>query len=159
MKRYWRRDHTLYKESDTDIAGDPPAFRVYRMERDIAGWHNNSVTPEEDLIAMAEDACKHFRVKNIPEIYIVAKRVVDIGWCTSDGIYLNTKQDGQNYHILIHEISHWICDELYPEADLENQGHAHGREWAFIYIELMDRFKFLPRWLATQLFDRYGIDY
>ena len=155
MKRYWRRDHALYKESDKDIVGDRPASRVYRMERDIAGWHNNSVTPESDLIEMAVDACKHFRVKDVPEIYIVSKRIVDIGWCTIDGIYLNTKQDGQNYQVLIHEVAHWICDDLYPE--IAKSDVSHPPEWCFIYIELLDRYKFLPRWLAVQLFDSYGI--
>ena len=157
MKRYWRKDHTLYKESDDDTAGDPAAFRVYRMERDLAGWHNNSITPEADLIELAKDACKHFRIETVPEIYLVNKRIIDIGWCTEDGIFLNTRQDGQNYHILIHEISHWICDDLYPE--IAKTDIAHGPEWAFIYIELLDRYKFLPRWLAVQLFDKYGIKY
>jgi len=154
MRRYWRRDHALYKESDKDIVGDRPASRVYRMERDIAGWHNNSITPESDLIELAKDACKHFRIKDVPEIYVVKKRIVDIGWCTEEGIFLNTAQDGQNYHILIHEIAHWICDDLYAPIDV-----GHGPQWAHVYIELMDRYKCLPRWLATQLFDRYGIKY
>jgi hypothetical protein len=152
---YWRKDHALYKESDKDnLPGDTAAFRVYRMERDLYGWHYDTVVSLEKLQTLAKDACKTFRVTSVPEILVVNKKVVDIGWCIEgESITLNTYRHGQNYAILIHEIAHWIADDLYPD----NVGH--GPEWGFIYIELLDRYKFMPRWLMTQLFDKYGIEY
>ena len=149
-KNWWNGDRAIYRP-ETD---DPQGHRVYRMEREIKGWHKHTLVDESYLNDMATDACKTFAVKQPPEIYVVKKRTIDIAWCTAEGIFLNTYRDGQNYAILIHEISHWICDDLHgTELD------AHSPEWAWIYIELLDRYRFLPRWLATQLFDKYGIEY
>ena len=155
MVKWWRQDHALYKPDSPDLTGDPAALRVYRMERDWVGWHKNTTVDESYLNEMALDACKTFRVKVMPEIYVVNKRTVDIGWCTAEGIFLNRYKDGANYAILIHEVAHWIADDLYGADEIE----GHGPEWAFVYIELLDRYKFLPRWLSTQMFDKYGIEY
>lgn len=148
-KKWWLTDRAIYKEEPED----PQAHKVYRMEREIKGLHKWTVVDESHLNDIAQDACKTFAVKNIPEIYIINKRIIDIGWCDANGIYLNTYRDGQNTQTLIHEVSHWIADDLYPD----NEGH--GCEWAWIYIELLDRYRMMPRWLSTQLFSHYGIAY
>lgn len=152
-KKWWIHDRTLYRPDCPDLEGDPQAVRVYRMERDIKGMHKASTTDEADLNWYATEACKMFNVKIVPEIYVVNKRTDDIGWCNAGGIWLNEYRSGNAFSIFLHEIAHWICDDLYPDAE------GHGPEWAWIYIELVDRFRVMPRWLFTQLFDKYGIKY
>jgi hypothetical protein len=149
MRRWWLHDTPVYRPDDEDTQ----QHRVYRLERTIKGWYKDSVVDEANLIGLTADACKWFRVKTTPEIYIVHKKNNNIGWCVEDGIYLNTYRDGQNYATLLHELSHWLCDELYGLDTKE----GHGPEWAEIYIELLDRYRFMPRWLSVQLFDSYGV--
>lgn len=150
QKRWWVKDHSVYAPEEDD----PQSHKVYRLEREIKGWHKWVVVDESYLNEVAKDACKKFAIKNIPEITVVNKRTVDIGWCGPDGIFLNQYRDGANVPVLLHELAHWITDELYSD-DLE----GHSPEWAWCYIELLDHFRFLPRWLATQLFDSFGVRY
>jgi hypothetical protein len=124
------------------------------MERDIKGWHRDATVDEAFLNQLAKAACKAWSVKILPEIYIENKRTVDIAWCTEDGIYLNTYRDGVNYAVLIHELAHWICDDRHG-TDMQ----PHSPEWADIYLDLLDRFHFLPRWLGVQLFAAHGIQF
>jgi hypothetical protein len=87
-----------------------------------------------------------------PKIVIVHKKKKPFGW-SEHKVYLNAEWHGDNMAVLLHELAHWIHDELGDE------GEPHGPEFMHIYIELLDQYKMMPRLLMQLLCASYEVEY
>ena len=131
---------------------DTQAHRVYRFESDLCGASVGHKMALIDLKAVSVTACRTWKVKK-PKLGIVSQPKARVyGWQTEDGIELNSACDGQNLTTLLHEMAHWIVHSRHYAVE------DHGPEFMWIYIELLDQFKLLPRICALQLCDIYKIE-
>lgn len=55
-----------------------------------------------------------------------------------DIVELSREGDGTNPLVLLHELTHWLVDELYDGVE------DHGPEFAAIQMHLFDKFSILP---------------
>lgn len=145
----WLSAHprTLAVEPD-----DPQAHRVYRFESALCGNMVGAVS-EEFLLQILKSACRTWRVKP-PNLEIVQSKERLYGWIVDadDTIYLNARENGNNVPTLLHEVAHHIVYAKGYSVD------DHGPEFMWIYIELMEQFKILPREAALVLCQKYNIE-
>ena len=120
---------------------DPQCHRVYRMERDFIGWSVTTTHSRAYLTSVARHVCASWGVAECP-IRISAKPKDRVyGRCYEDYIWLNASGDkpGNNLGTLIHELAHWVTDRKYGD-ELPH----HGKEFAYVYGRLLDKYKLLP---------------
>ena len=133
------------------LEGDSQAHRVFRLESDISGLSIGHKMILKDLQEVAKNVGFTWRVP-VPKIELVDKRERIYGWQDDVGIKLNTPHDGQNLFTLLHELAHWIV--VRRDYAIED----HGPEWVWIYIELLDQYKMLPRECSLLLCQKYNIE-
>lgn len=118
---------------------DAQAGKHYDMEKELDGIHINTRTKRAYLRAVAATVCE---AAEIPQVRLTFKRLRenDLGDCMHGHVRLNTRTtcSGVNIMILLHELSHAICEEYFDEAQ------SHGPEFAAIYRSLLDTYKILP---------------
>ena len=134
-------------------ASDPQQHKVYTMERGILGSSINTHCPREHLEAVVRHACGKYKVP-APKLTIVNKKTRIFGWSGDDGIDLNRWHHGDNLGTLLHELAHWIADQLHEEG----AKHNHGPEFVGIYANLLHSYKLLPLECFKLLARKYGIE-
>ena len=148
ISKYYTQKSKEYKP----FKGDSQAHLIYRMERDIVGWAVNTHTKKADLQTVADHACRKYYKVDPPEIKIVRRKGAPFGWAIHSTIYLNALWHGDNMAVLLHELAHHILED---EVDIED----HGPEFVSIYIDLLDKYKMMPRECMELLCTKYGVSH
>jgi len=137
---------------------DPQAQKVYLMERTFIGNIVETRHSHEYLSSVIVHICRRWKVKRPKLIFFTKGNAHVYGYCTEKGIYLNAGKErpGCSLPILIHEIAHWIVDQLYgEEVGLEH----HGARFVTVYGKLMNDYKLFPASCWKVLCDEYGVEY
>jgi len=143
------------------VKSDPQRHLVYAMERKIIGWTVHTTMPVNDLLDVAIHACKKYDA-DVPEIKIINKPKLRVFGYSDHKITLNAGYNGQNLSTFLHELAHWLQDEVWHQTndwDLICPQEDHGPEFMAIYIHLLDQYKMMPRNQMIDLCDECGIIY
>jgi len=146
---FWQTKPRRYRERPDD----PQAHKVYTMERAIIGSCIGAHVDEDDLQAIANHACRKWRVAKV-EVVVKGMGTALFGECDHE-IRLNKDWHGDNVPVLVHELAHWIASEIWGDDNIE----AHGPEWAQVYRVLLNDYKVLPYECSAVLFDKYEVRY
>lgn len=130
---------------------DPQRRRMYRMEREFDGTTIGTKTDRQTLLDLITHACNKYKVDKPRLVIGHNRKVQELGYQLGDKIWLNGAFYGQNTMTLLHELAHWIAQELFPDSD------NHGPEFASIYMHLLDRYRILPAFAYRHLAKRWGI--
>lgn len=134
-------------------ASDPQRAALYAMEREFLGACWNTKTSRKVLASAVTNACNTYQVAR-PRLKVIDQpQVHEFGSVTEDTVVLNRGYHGANLGTLLHELSHWIVWKYYPEDDRE----FHGPEFARVYMELLDKYRLLPRSAFKLLARQYGV--
>jgi hypothetical protein len=132
---------------------DPQRDKLYYLEAEINGsWGIDTGSRSKLLTALG----KMSRYYNVPEPKLILTRnmtEVDAGWWDEDAgsIVLHKGRSGANLHILIHEFSHLVTDYYYDDAE------PHGKEFAAVYMHLLDKYHILPHKCFRMLARKYRL--
>lgn len=128
---------------------DSQCHLVYCMERWIIGPVLMTRTDRDMLQAVIEHACRAARVRQLPKLRFFRKyrkgaKNNRYGYCTDEGIYLNTHKDscGANLAVLLHELAHWIVDHY--AGFYVREPEDHGEEFVTVYRWLLDKYRVCP---------------
>lgn len=142
---------TQKKRLKPDQKHDPQRRRMYRMEHEFDGLTIGTRTDRKTLEDLITHACNKYKV-NRPRLVIGRdKERKELGYQWGDVIWLNSAFYGQNTMTLLHELAHWIAQELFPDSD------NHGPEFACIYMQLLGKYRVLPTFAFRQLAKRWKI--
>lgn len=135
------------------IKRDPQRHKLYAMERTFVGQAVDHVMHRDKLTEVLKHACKRWGCK-APTLTIARQpKYRAFGWIhEGEGIVLNAGFAGQNLSTMLHELAHWITDELYDGA------RDHGPTFCSIYADLMDQYKLLPRYCFLEIAERFGVE-
>jgi hypothetical protein len=116
---------------------DPQRDNIYWLEAEINGAWNIDSSTRTLLRFVADKVCRYYDVDPVL-VLTVNSSDKDAAWYMCGKIYLNRSYGGANMHVLLHELSHHIVDEVYEDAE------NHGPEFAAIYMHLLDKYCILP---------------
>lgn len=128
---------------------DPQRHRFYSMERTIVAGSVKTITSPGCMDDIVRHACREWKVP-VAELGVETRSRV-YGSSNVDGIYLNPNYDGHNTLTLLHELAHWIQQHIWPGSE------DHGPEFASIFLELLDRYNYMPRYATKAMYDHWGI--
>jgi len=132
---------------------DPQRHLVYWMERKIAGWAIYQHADVEDLQRIADYVCRRYKVKRVSVVIENKGDQRVFGWHVDNGIHLNADFHGDNTAVLVHELAHYIADQVLPSDE------SHGKEFVTIYGELLDMLNLFPLKLFFIMCDDHGVSY
>lgn len=151
---------TLSKEC---VACDPQRAAFYRFEREFFGSYVGAAMSRRSLQELANHACRYYRVEEVTiRVRVDSRKHAPAGesttwYCPETGkifsqyIELNRAKHGANACTLMHELAHYIADHIYENiAD-------HGKQFAGIYMHLLDRYHIFPSVAFRPLAKRHGI--
>jgi predicted SprT family Zn-dependent metalloprotease len=123
------------------------------MEREIVGNSINQRMPVARLQEVADHACRKYRAPYVfVEVEPIKGKVFGEAYQADARIALNSSYHGDNLGVLLHELAHWLTDNLY--ADVQ----SHGPTFMRVYSELLEQYKILPRDCLAVLAERYGVE-
>jgi hypothetical protein len=136
------------------VKSDPQRHLVYQAERDLLGPCIESVTATDTLEAVITHACNKYRIRR-PKLKVGNLGKGAYGWCTDEEICLNSNHHGANLLTLLHELAHWVVDEVIEYAD-DIEG-VHGPEFVSFYMHLLEGYKVMPMKCSALLFEGHGV--
>jgi hypothetical protein len=130
------------------------------MERYFDGITVGHLCSRAHLVELVEHACKYYHLPPL-KLRIVNREEPEEGWedlawvsFWENGkieLFLNRKQYGCNMLTLMHELAHYITDSYYEDHQ------DHGRQFAAIYMHLLDKYKLMPSPCFRLLAKKYGV--
>jgi hypothetical protein len=137
-----------------EVKSDPQRHRLYRMERDFIGAFIDANTKRKTLEHIVTHACNKYKIRR-PKLRVVKRPDRVFGWCTDEELYLNRDFHGNNIGTLLHELAHWVVDEVFDTAEEVNG--CHGPQFAAIYMHLLVGYKVLPEVAFRYLADEWQV--
>lgn len=135
------------------IKSDPQRHRIYALERELIGQSINTQSKASHLRDVLLHACTKYNV-TAPVLHIIDSKDPIFGWTDEDGIHLNESFHGCNTFTLLHELAHYIMDRTY-----EPPFEYHGPEFVKVYMDLMHRYRILPKYAFKVLAERHKVKY
>ena len=141
------------KKAKPETLIDPQKQRVYKMEREFIGTVLDTTVDPRVLTEILRHACRKAGVEAPVLIIYEDEKSRVFGYQTEKGIFLNESWHGVNLGVMLHELAHWISDELY-----DGKVPDHGEEFCAIYRHLLDQYKLLPAECFDLLAESWAVD-
>ena len=136
------------------VKSDPQRYRLYFMERTLLGNIMEHQCKSKYIQAIVDRACDNFCVPPAAVSIVHRPKIRIWGWQLFDRLTFNRGFGGCNIHIVLHEVAHYITDELTEGADgVQN----HGPEFVGVYRALMDQFNVIPNCAFDALCSRWNL--
>ena len=136
------------------IKSDPQRHRVYRMERDFMGPCVEGSNKRKTLESVLTHACRKYAVDR-PSLKIVRRCDRTFGWCEDHAIYLNRDFHGNNLMTLLHELAHWIVDQVLETDEIDS---VHGGQFSAVYMHLLNAYRVMPEAGFRSLAEEWRVD-
>lgn len=130
---------------------DPQQQAVYKWESEWKAWNRSTATLTE-LREAIRWACRLYRIKKFPRV-----KVHDGGeysFCFEapgkPAIISVQRKWQMNSAVALHEVSHYICDEIFPGVPVKGKKYPqpvvqdHGIEWLGIFMALLQEANVIP---------------
>lgn len=143
-----------YKRYRKKTKSDPQRHLVYSLERELVGQSVNTRCTRDHLRSVARHACKKYKVADVKLVFIHQPNREEFGWQDHRKITLNSGWHGCNLYTLLHELAHHITDEQYIDGC-----EHHGPEFFGVYMNLMHRYRVMPRYVMKIMADKHGVRY
>lgn len=117
---------------------DPQRHLLYSLERKFIGSCVFTKTEKKAILMVVRHACNKYKVRH-PKVVFGRDKQRLFGYCDDEKLWLNTSFHGQNLVTALHELAHWIVEELE-----EDEYETHGPEFAAVYMHLLAAYKLLP---------------
>jgi hypothetical protein len=134
---------------------DPQRDAIYSVESEFSGAWKYARTSRELLEGLITQVGNYYgiAVTHHPVLKIVQRlKGGHAGEQWADDIRLSREGDGQNPMVLLHELAHWLVDELYGDT-VED----HGPEFAAIQMHLFDKWSIIPHQCYRLLAKKYRV--
>ena len=131
---------------------DPQQHKVYGLERELIGLALHTTCHREHLRTVLAHACRKYKVP-APKLVFVRENNKIFGSSNNGVITLNAAFHGCNLFTLLHELAHHLTDFKYEGAE------DHGVEFVRIYMDLLNRYRVLPRDAFKVMAQRRGVKF
>lgn len=134
---------------------DPQRDSIYSIESEFSAAWKYARTSRELLEGLITQVGNYY---GIPEAHHPTLKIVQrikggyAGQQWADEIHLSREGDGVNPMVLLHELTHWLVDELYEDG-IED----HGPEFAAVQMHLFDKWCILPHSCYRLLAKKYRV--
>lgn len=137
---------------------DPQRRRMYRMEREFDGMTIGTTTDKKTLESIVQHACNKYRVPK-PKFVVGRDKTDRMGYVDYDAgvLFLNARFYGQNTQVLLHELAHWMVDNLFEDTDQDEVIYVHGAEFACIYMHMLNAYRVLPDFAFRHFAEKWKI--